>query len=47
MSAFILLITEGRTVDLQAKSEAERDKLVHGFNALIAERNGSWSSIAF
>ena len=41
------LITEGRTVDLQAESEAERNELVRGFNALIAERSTSWSAIAF
>ena len=37
-SLLFSLIAEERTVDLQAKSEAERDALVAGFSALITPR---------
>ena len=37
-SLLFSLIAKERTVDLQAKSEAERDALVAGFHALISQR---------
>ena len=38
-SLLFSLIAEERTVDLQAKSEVERDELVGGFRALISQRD--------
>ena len=38
-SLLFSLIAKERTVDLQAKSEAERDELVGGFKALISQRD--------
>jgi len=38
-SLLFSLIAEERTVDLQAKSRAERDELVSGFNALISQHH--------